>query len=237
MPRVTEQKRDEVIEAADHGMTFSGQSYQVRNLGDIYIATDRRRDSFSSNEEYVRYVYENRHDRDKVRFINEEQNNLYKATRYQDRIAVEIARQAGVEVSAPPTSFPEEARRAEQAAEQPQETVTRENVEVREQQREETAIFRVSFWGRPVRFEMDVSNLSELDREWLRGSIDSLARANASNMEDTFSTFIDNFKDRMRGLSMEFTTENLDRYWGAVPYGNMTGAEVVAQMRSLIGRV
>ena len=229
MPRTAEQKKDEVIEAADAGLRFSGQPYQVRNLGEIHVATDRARDSFASSEEYVRYVYENRYDRDKVRFINAEENNLYKASRYQDRIAGEIARQEGVDITAPPASFREEA--------QQQEMFTAERMEVRGQvtPREETAVFRVSFFGRPVQFEMDVSNMSSLERENLRGSIDDLARANAGNMDYTFSSFVDNFKDRIKGLSMEFTDENLNRSWGAVPMEG-TGSDIVAEMRRLSGR-
>lgn len=236
MPRTAEQKKDEVIEAADHGLSFSGQAYQVRNMGDIHVATDRARDSFASTEEYVRYVYENRHDTDKVRFINAEENNLYKATRYQDKIATAIANLEWVDVNAPPSTFREEAQRSQQAAAPQEETVTREQVAVREQPREETATFRTSFFGRHVTFEMDVSNMSDMMREFLRGNIDNLGRANAGNMDYTFSTFIDLFKDRIKNLSMEFTTENLERYWGAVPLEG-TGSDVVAAMRSLIGRV
>jgi hypothetical protein len=228
MPRAAEQRKDEVIEAADHGLTFSGQPYQVRNLGEIHVATDRARDSFASAEEYVRYVYENRYDRDKVRFVNEAQNNLYRDPKYQDKIAAEIAKQEGVDVSAPPATFREEAQQEEF-------TTERAEAPVQETPREETAIFRASFFGRPVRFEMDVSNMSETDREFLRGSIDGLGRASAGNMDYTFSTFIDNFKDRIKGLSMEFTDENLNRSWGAVPMeGN--GSDIVAEMRRLSGR-
>lgn len=229
MPRAAEQRKDEVIEAADHGLTFSGQAYQVRNLGEIHVAADRTRDSFANNDEYVRYIYENRYDRDKVRFVNEAQNNLYRDPKYQDKIAAEIAKQEGVDIAAPPATFREEA--------QQEEMFTAERMEIRGQAtpREDTAIFRTSFFGRPVRFEMDVSNMSETDREFLRGSIDGLGRATAGNMDYTFSTFIDNFKDRIKGLSMEFTDENLNRSWGAVPMeGN--GSDIVAEMRRLSGR-
>lgn len=237
MPRAAEQRKDEVLEAADAGLRFSGQAYQVRNLGEIHVATDRARDSFASNEEYVRYVYENRNDRDKVRFINEAQNNLYRDSKYQDKIAAEIAKQEGVDVNAPPATFHEEAARAERGVTS-EFSIESAEVVPEETRREETAIFRTSFFGRPVRFEMDVSNMSETDRDFLRGSIDGLARATAGNMDYTFSTFIDNFKDRIKGLDMEFTAprgDSLERYWGAVPIVG-SGSEVVATMRGLIGR-
>jgi uncharacterized protein YcbX len=131
-----------------------------------------------------------------------------------------------------PSSFREEA--------QQDETFTAERMEVRGQvtPREETASFTANFYGRAIHFEMDVSGMSELERENLRGNIANLVRADDTHTTDyTYSSFLDTFKERIKNMSMEFRDEATltERVWGAIPLEG-TGSEIVAEMRKLTSR-
>lgn len=141
------QEKDYASEAAKQGMSLSDTSYPVPGRGFIQVATDKPQSSFQSVEAYINYVYENRHDQNRVQFINIEKNNLYGARSEQDLIARGVAEEAGVEIVPP---FQREAMRSE------------------ETQRREMEIVRVNYAGSIVRIEIDVSQMDQADKENLR---------------------------------------------------------------------
>ncbi|HNT60946.1 MAG TPA: hypothetical protein PKJ97_03140, partial [Candidatus Bilamarchaeaceae archaeon] len=108
--RAEARRQDPVEEAAKRGMAVS-DSYSIPGRGNIRVATDRH---FGEDyEAFARYVYANRHDPGKVRFMNPGAGHTYSSSKEQDKIAEEIARQEDVRVAAPPPPFSEERERAE----------------------------------------------------------------------------------------------------------------------------
>ncbi|MFA5412322.1 MAG: hypothetical protein WC350_03180 [Candidatus Micrarchaeia archaeon] len=167
MAQQRQAEKDYAAEAAKQGMTLSDTSYSIAGRGLIYVATDRPQGSFQSVDAYVNYVYENRHDKSKVQFLNIDLNNRYGARSEQDLLAREIARQADVEIVPP---FQREARRAE------------------ETERRETVIARVNYEGSAVRIEIDVSDMRQAERDSLRQDMEQMG---PRPDEDALSTFID----------------------------------------------
>ncbi|MEW5996247.1 MAG: hypothetical protein AB1657_01485 [Candidatus Micrarchaeota archaeon] len=180
-------ERDQAEEAQKRGMTLSYTSYSIPGRGSVYVATDKPLESFSGMDAYVKYIYDNRHDRDRVRFINLDKNNLYSARSEQDLIAKEVAAQEDVEVKPP---FQREAE---------------------EERREQTRSFPVSYAGTPVRITMDLSGMGREERERLQADIDSIRFRPAGEafvlFENDFSKFLDKYlasitEIRMRGRSV-----------------------------------
>ncbi len=154
MPKLAE--KDVAEEARKQGMTLSATSYSIPGRGLVYVATDKPPDSFPSVDDYVKYVYDNRHDRDKVRFINIEAQNRYGAQSEQNIIAKEIARQEEVDVGPPPFQ-----REAERAA-------------ARRQREPRAETVSVTYNGSPVRIEIDISQMRQAEKDSLHKDMERM---------------------------------------------------------------
>lgn len=179
------QEKDFAAEAAKQGMSLSETSYSISGRGLIYVATDKPQSSFNSVDAYIQYVYENRHDRDRVQFINIDKNNLYNARSEQDLIARAIVGQEAVEIIPP---FQREARRAE------------------ETERRETEIVRFNYAGSSVRIEVDVTDMRQVDKDSLRQDIERMGPRPDENallsLVDRYFSYIDKITVRGREVDM-----------------------------------
>ncbi|MDD2655267.1 MAG: hypothetical protein PHQ80_01200 [Candidatus ainarchaeum sp.] len=177
--------KDYATEAVKQGMSLSETSYSIAGRGLVYIATDRPQSSFNSVDAYIQYVYENRHDRDRVQFINIDKNNRYNSRSEQDLITRAIAEQEGVETVPP---------------------FRREAMRVEETERRETEIVRVSYAGSPVRIEVDVTDMRQVDRDSLRQDIERMGRRPDENalfsLVDRYFPYIDRITVRGREVEM-----------------------------------
>ena len=153
------EKTDPAKEAEEKGMTLSYKPYSIPGRGDVYIATDKPMDSFPSIDDYVKYVYRHRNDPNKVRFINKDAQNRYRAPSEQNIIANEIARQERVDVGPPP--FQGEAERAERAA-------------ARRQREPKTETISVIYAGSTVQIEIDLSRMKQAEKDSLHKDMERM---------------------------------------------------------------